>query len=128
MELAAKDRPLLLRRPTSDPYFIIQFKNEKFISPHRRKTLEPRWDVETPFVLGNLLETETEGLKIELFDHDTIKHHDFMGSVWIPGSEIYNYGPGECFLWYYLGPSQKEEFRDKKVSGKIQLHFKITDV
>jgi len=125
--LVATDTGGLFRRTaTSDPYFTIKFRKQYFKSPHISKTLNPTWKV-PDFELGLLIESEPKALKIMMFDYDAVSKDDFMGSVWIPASALYNAGPGSHDLWFNLGPSKEPEFRNCKVSGRILLTVTVAD-
>lgn len=125
--LAAKDAGGMFGRPpSSDPYYTIKFKKGCERSKYIRRTLDPVWPV-LIFDLGWITESESKGLKIEVFDYDALSKDDFMGCVWIPGSALFNQGVGTQVLWFTLGPSKEEDYRREAVSGRIQLEINVLE-
>eukprot|EP00210_Caulerpa_lentillifera_P006507 g6215.t1 len=125
--LAPKDDPGLFGgESSSDPYYIIKFKNKKAISKHVSKSLNPEWKAMI-FDMGFITEAEHKGLQIEVYDYDSISADDFMGCIWIPGSALYNHGVGKHDLWLTLGPSKEARHRKEFVSGRIHLEIRVTE-
>ena len=125
-DLAAKDRPSWFgRNASSDPYFVIRFGNKTYTSEYKAQTLNPNWK-SSGFDLGYVVETETNPLRIEVFDYDTIGSHDFMGVVEVEGSTLFSLGPGEHCYWFQLSDSKK--YKGEAVSGKIlvSLYVEVT--
>ena len=122
-DLVAKDRPSLFRRrASSDPYFVIRFKNKTYTSEYKAQTLNPNWK-SSGFDLGFVTEVEACLLTIEVFDYDTISSDDFMGMVQVPGSSLFSLGPGEHTDWFQLDDSEK--YKRQAVSGKILVSFNV---
>jgi len=125
--LAAKDTGMFGRRKSSDPYFIIRFRHKSYRSEHIKKTLKPDWNA-PPLDLGVLTETEPKSVKIDVFDHENVSADDFMGTIQIPGSILYDLGPGYHKLSYPLQPSKEPGFINEEVSGTLYLTVSVTDV
>ena len=123
--LAAKDVTGFFKKTySSDPYFIIMFKNKRYTSEHKPQTLEPEWK-SPPFQLGWINEVETKALKVQIFDYDVIGADDFMGMIRIPGHALYHLGVGEHTYWFELGSSKERAYRRETVSGRILIQFRI---
>ena len=124
-DLAAKDRPGLFRRAaSSDPYYVIRFKNKKFTSEYKAQTLNPEWK-SSGFDLGFISEVEPKDLKVEMFDYDAVGNDDFMGIVRVPGYALFNLGAGEHIFWFRLGDSKKKKYKHQYVSGRVLLSITI---
>ena len=123
--LAAKDRSGFVRAlSSSDPYFVVKFKDRKYKSEVKPKTLDPEWNSQ-PFDAGMVTDAEPKLLKIKVFDHDYVGSDDFMGIVMIPGYAIFNLGPGQHMYWFPLSASDKKEYRGEAVSGEILLDIRV---
>ena len=123
--LAAKDRPGLIRSATSsDPYFTAKFKDKKYVSEVKQRTLEPEWK-SAPFDLGSVTELEPRPLKIEVFDHDPYGNDDFMGVLRIPGYALFSLGPGQHMYWFTLSDSKEKKHRNQVVSGELLLDIRV---
>ena len=123
--LAAKDVTGFFKRTySSDPYFIITFKNKCYTSEHRPQTLEPEWN-SPPFHLGWINEVETKALKVQIFDYDPDGADDFMGMIRIPGHALYSLGLGDHTFWFELGSSKEKAYRREAVSGRILIQFRV---
>ena len=123
--LAAKDISGFFRKTaSSDPYFIIRFKNKCYTSEYRPKTLEPQWKAPS-FQIGWINEVETKAMKIEIYDYDMVGAHDFMGMIRVPGHALYHLGLGDHMFWFELSSSKERAYRNQEVSGKILVSFRI---
>ena len=123
--LAAKDELGFFRkRPSSDPYFIIRFKNKRYTSEYKSQTLEPEWKP-APFKMGWLTEVESQSLKVQVFDYDVIGADDFMGMIQVSARSLFNLGPGNHYFWFELNRSTERAYKHEEVSGKILLNFRV---
>ena len=123
--LAAKDSPGLFRSATSsDPYFSAKFKDKKYVSEVKQRTLEPEWK-SPPFDLGWITELEPKPLKIEVFDRDLVGCDDFMGVLRIPGHALSSLGPGNHMYWFTLSDSKDKKHRNQVVSGELLLDIRV---
>ena len=123
--LAAKDELGFFRkRPSSDPYFIIGFKNKRYTSEYKSQTLDPEWN-STPFQMGWLTEVESQPLRIQVFDYDVDETGDFMGLIQIPARSLFNLGPGNHHYWFELSRSKEIAHRHEEVSGKLLINFRV---
>ena len=121
--LAAKDRSFWFGKDTSsDPYFVIRFKNKTYTSEYRAQTLNPVWK-SSGFDLGYITVVETDFLEIEVSDYDTFSSDDFMGMVRVAASALFRLGHGEHCYWFQLSDSKK--YKGEVVSGKILVSFNV---
>jgi len=124
--LAAKDTGMFSRKRSSDPYFIIRFREKSYKSQTIKKTLKPVWNAPS-LDLGVLTETEPKSVKIDVFDYDGASSDDFMGQVVIPAKLLFHLGPGHHKLSFDLGPSKNRAYRKEEVSGQLFLTVSVTD-
>ncbi|XP_046401824.1 uncharacterized protein LOC124167829 [Ischnura elegans] len=118
----------------SDPYCEVKVDGQlKYRSSVRKKTLNPSWE-ETTIVE---LPTGQQTLQVDLWDHDVLGKHDFLGRVTLTAGEvrqacsIYNFSQmseERCTEADMTGYHQWYQLSDIK-SGSIQLRFRpITDL
>eukprot|EP00210_Caulerpa_lentillifera_P006508 g6216.t1 len=125
--LAPKDEPGLFGgEASSDPYYIIKFKNKKARSKHVSKSLNPVWKAMI-FDMGFITETEHNTLQIEVYDYDSISSDESMGCVWILGNKLFNLGVGKHHFWSTLRSCKEAPDRKELVSGQIQLEIRVTE-
>jgi stress response protein SCP2 len=125
--LVAKDRNLLGKRSTSDPYIQLHIEG-KLIGTTRvvPKTLNPVWNSRFEFKLGAdsaacLVQDEyrnevRSGATITIWDHDKIGQHDIMGTVLMPFDPFQS----ETTKWYPVGKGVGKNLC-KNASGEIQI-------
>ena len=129
-DLIAKDRNLLGRRTTSDPYVNLYIGRELLgktkVIP---KTLSPVWNSRFQYTMGAdsanfLVQPEygnqnQSGATLTLWDHDKIGDDDAMGTVVIPLNPLQK----ETTKWYTVGKGSGKSFC-KNAKGEMQI--KIT--
>ena len=129
-DLVAKDRNLLGRRTTSDPYVNLYIGRELLgktkVIP---KTLSPVWNSRFQYTMGAdsanfLVQPEygnqnQSGATLTLWDHDKIGDDDAMGTVVIPLNPLQK----ETTKWYTVGKGSGKSFC-KNAKGEMQI--KIT--
>ncbi|KAG8231142.1 hypothetical protein J437_LFUL011209 [Ladona fulva] len=117
----------------SDPYCEVRVDGRlKYRSSVRKKTLDPRWEETTIIELP----TGQQTLQVDLWDHDVLGKHDFLGRVTLSAGEVRQ----ACSIYKFSqvsdGTSDSEmtgyhqwyQLSDIK-SGSIQLRFRpITDL
>ena len=98
----------------SDPYAKLSFEQQKKQTKVIKQTLEPKWNETFEFEISD----PAASLLIELYDHDLIGSHDFLGSVHIPVALLVV----EVLRdeWHELQP---RAFRDDVVSGRLHLQI-----
>jgi hypothetical protein len=82
---------------TSDPYVIYSYCGKPLGSTRiRPRTLNPRWDNET-FIIPldealpaprNLVHSQKDLIKLEVYDHDWLSQNDFMGHIEMTRSKL----------------------------------------
>ncbi|XP_071454089.1 uncharacterized protein [Hetaerina americana] len=117
----------------SDPYCEVKVDGQlKYRSSVRKKTLNPSWEETTIIELP----TGQRTLQVDLWDHDVLGKHDFLGRVTLTAGEvrqacsIYNFSQMSegCTEADMTGYHQWYQLSDIK-SGAIQLRFRpITDL
>ncbi len=94
----AKDRDLLGRRTTSDPYIELFFGG-RLIGTTRviEKTLNPVWENETfHWIIGWATLDRKRSVELRIWDKDFITNDDPMGNVFIPFPD----GPFRLEKWF----------------------------
>ena len=109
---------------SSDPYFVITFKDKRYTSKPRLQTLEPEWN-SPPFELGWINDAETKALRVQIFDCGAVGADNFMGRIRIPGRALHSLGLGDHIFWFKLGTPKGRANRHLAVSGRVLLHFRI---
>lgn len=94
----------------SDPYVKLQLGKHRSRTKVVKKNLNPYWDEEFSFRVGDL----SEELTVSVLDEDKYFNDDFLGQVKIPLSNVLdadNFSLG--IQWYQLQPkSKKANFKD----------------
>ena len=121
-DLAAKDIGYFGRTPTSDPYYIVNFKGQRTKSDIQNKTLSPVWSRKL-IELGGVKEGDLDIVEISLFDHDLMTRDDFMGVVKVTAGELHALDVGEHKFWFRLEKSDEERYRNEAVSGEILVEI-----
>eukprot|EP01080_Neovahlkampfia_damariscottae_P000792 gene792-9042_t len=100
----------------SDPYAVVFLGNDKLKTSIQYKTLNPVWEQQLDFLLpGHYI----EDLKIEVWDYDLGKSHDFMGQYTIKLSDI------ELRKNYKIELQKRPKKKDSHVKGEIEFLFDI---
>jgi hypothetical protein len=101
------------RSGVSDPYVRITFEQQKKQTKVIKKTLAPVWNETFEFEITDPASTAS----FEIYDHDLIGAHDFLGAVYIPVALM----AVEVLRdeWHELQP---RAFRNDIVSGRLHLH------
>jgi hypothetical protein len=82
---------------TSDPYVVYSFCGKPLGSTRiRPRTLNPKWDNETfivpleeaPVQPRNMIHSQKDLIKLEVFDHDWLTQNDFLGHVELTKSKL----------------------------------------
>lgn len=127
--LVAKDRNILGKRTTSDPYVIVK-SGEKVIGKSRiiHKSLFPVWNESFQHVFSfdqanAMLRNQRHKIHVQLliYDYDKIKSDDPMGSVLI---HIDPLNP-PSLQWYPVGKGMGKSYC-KNAKGEIQVGITVT--
>jgi Ca2+-dependent lipid-binding protein len=90
----------------SDPYVKLQLGKQRFKTKVVKKNLNPAWDQEFSFSVGDVRDV----LKLYVYDEDMIGIDDFLGQVKVPLEDVLaadNYSLGA--RWFQLLPKGKTE-------------------
>jgi hypothetical protein len=68
----------------SDPFAVVRLNNVSFRTPTEKQTLFPQWNVSYEFGDGLDVLSDSDVLKVDVYDWDRFKRPDFLGSVRIP--------------------------------------------
>jgi len=85
----------LIGSGSADPFVVFQLRKTKLITNWITKNLNPSWNQDFHRPLGIVDAAESKPLLVLVYDHDNASDDDFMGGVSIPGSAVYNLGPGK---------------------------------
>ena len=96
----------------SDPYALVSFEQQRKQTKVIKKTLNPTWNETFEFEISDPAAT----LLVEIYDHDLIGSHDFLGSVHISVALLV-----VEVLWDEWHELQPRAFRDDIVSGRLHL-------
>ncbi|GMF12025.1 unnamed protein product [Phytophthora lilii] len=103
----------------SDPYCVVKLvgKDGQIIDVEEKRTdyitatLDPVWD--KPFLIGRVVDLNlVKAVRFELWDHDTFKNNDSLGSVEIPFTRFHT-SPASTFQsepiddWFRVEPPKK---------------------
>lgn len=121
--LAAVDRHVF-GCSSSDPYYKVRFRTFKWESEVKPKDTNPIWE-RKQIELGLISEADYDDLTIEVFDHNRIMKHQFLGTIRIPVNALYNAGSGTHNYSFILGPSK--EYPSAHVTGKIHFLVVVKD-
>lgn len=124
--LVAKDRNLLGRKTSSDPYVQVVYGARLIgATPVIPKTLNPVWEEDLKFewfVGHGTLERKKE-FQLRIFDMDFISDDDPMGSLMIP----FPMETGSVEDWFPVG-NGKGDYYCKNPSGELFVQVKIKGV
>jgi hypothetical protein len=119
--LVAKDKNLLGRNTTSDPYVKI-FHANSYVGKTAIvwKTLNPEWKDQSFCIaaIPNVLD-KFDVIECNIYDHDTLSTDDSMGTVYIPIPRKFN---EKVLMWY---PVEKGKGEDYCRNAKGDLHVEI---
>jgi hypothetical protein len=82
---------------TSDPYVVYSFCGKPLGSTRiRPRTLNPKWDNETfivpleeaPIQPRNMIHSQKDLIKLEVYDHDWLSQNDFLGHIELTKSKL----------------------------------------
>ncbi|KAF0909551.1 hypothetical protein E2562_037185 [Oryza meyeriana var. granulata] len=104
----------------SDPYVKLQLGKQRFKTKVVKKNLNPTWDQEFSFSVGDVRDV----LKLYVYDEDMIGIDDFLGQVKVPLEDVLaadNYSLGT--RWFQLLPKGKA---DKAIDcGEISVAMSL---
>ncbi|KAM1005375.1 hypothetical protein ACFX13_005497 [Malus domestica] len=118
--LGARDLPAMDLNGFSDPYVKVQLGKHKLRTKVVKKTLNPYWGEEFTFRVDDL----NDELVISVLDEDKYFNDDFVGSVRIPVSQVFDARNKSLeTAWHPLHPKSKKS--KNKDCGEILLaiHF-----
>lgn len=117
----ARNLPVINANGLSDPYAKLQLGRQRAKTKVIRKSLNPAWDEEFAFRVGDL----KEELLVCLLDEDKYFSDDFLGQVKVPLSAVLDADHRSLGTqWYQLQPkSKKSKIRD---CGEIRLTISLS--
>ena len=109
----------LFSSQSGDPYVKVLF-DEKHVGTTKviKKNSNPQWNEKILLKLPHNFDFSKSTLSLQIYDHDTISSHDFLGQVKLIGEEIYNtldtcnFDDDEELLTYRLRGEEEEEESD----------------
>lgn len=109
---------------TADPYCKIQMSQYAYETPVSRKGgATPAWNVELPpMVVGN---SDTEKLRVEIWDQDTFGADRFMGQVTVTIAALAGYGSNTMDNWFQLSADDRYKAHGD-ISGDIRIQTILT--
>ncbi|KAD3338007.1 hypothetical protein E3N88_33528 [Mikania micrantha] len=100
---------------SSDPYVKLKLGHQRFKTKVVKKCLSPSWCEEFSFKVEDL----KEQLVVSVYDEDKFFSDDFVGSVKIPVSSVFDtVNKSLGTVWYPLQPKKKSKIKD---CGEILL-------
>lgn len=127
-DLIAKDRNMMGKRTTSDPYVKVHIGSQPLgITKVVKKNVSPVWNESFQYVLGadsaaHLLQQSSLSATLTIFDHDGIGDDDAMGTVVVPLDPISGSNSAQ---WYPVGKGSGNDYC-KNAKGDIEV--KVTFV
>lgn len=107
--IEAKNIPAMDPNGSIDPYVKLKVGNQRFKTRVVKKCLNPSWCEEFSFKVEDL----KEQLVISLLNEDKYFNDDFIGSVKIPISTVFDtLDKSLGTAWYTLQPKKKSKFKD----------------
>jgi len=131
-DLVAKDRNLLRKRTTSDPYIRVLHNG---CCHHKtavqKKNLNPKWNQESFKIHtgppANYNNSGKEGhIAFYVYDHDEFSDDDNMGCFSIPLSDYMNKPPTTAWFPVQKNMDVDRNYDCPKASGRIQLSISIS--
>ncbi|KAI7724983.1 hypothetical protein M8C21_009126 [Ambrosia artemisiifolia] len=118
--IEARNVPAMDQNGSSDPYVKLKLGNQRFKTKVVKKCLNPSWCEEFSFKVEDL----KEQLVVSVFDEDKFFSDDFVGSVKIPVSSVFDTVDKSLgTVWYPLQPKKKSKIKD---CGEILLTICFT--
>lgn len=111
----------------SDPYCIMQFQDMKHKTEVCKRSLSPVWREDFDFPIMDGRTSDSEMLKIRLYDWDWATADDFMGEVEIPFSFL-SQCPGEFqSQWFDFNDDKRGTLakNNETCSGQILVRWKL---
>jgi Ca2+-dependent lipid-binding protein len=105
------------RGGTSDPYCQIKVEKQLFKTEVVKKSLNPVWNETFDFSAR----VTTKDLVFEVYDHDIIGGHDFLGGIELDLSSLELDATAQRPTWYDLTSLG----RDEKVAGSLRLSVTV---
>ena len=128
-DLVAKDKNIVGKRTTSDPYVQVYHEGKlQHKTKHVEKTLNPKWNESFKIHTGNI-SSGNSMITFRIFDWDLMSDPDNMGIVNIPLPDFTTnaVAPPPSTKWY---PVEKGEvgskYYCKRASGEIQISIAIS--
>lgn len=121
--LVAKDRDLLGRRTTSDPYVELYF-GSRLIGKTAviEKTLNPKWENETfDWIVGWATLDRKRSVELRIWDKDFLSSDDPMGNVFIPLPDL----PCRFEKWFPVNVGVGN-YRCLNASGEVLVAINIS--
>ncbi|ONK69345.1 uncharacterized protein A4U43_C05F21890 [Asparagus officinalis] len=117
--IEARCLPAMDLNGSSDPYVRLQLGKRRFKTKVVKKNLNPYWDEEFSFRVGDL----SEELAISVLDEDKYFNDDFLGQVNIPLSKVFDSESLSLGTqWYQLQPKNKKS----KLKGCGEIHLGVS--
>ncbi|XP_076882817.1 C2 and GRAM domain-containing protein At1g03370-like [Bidens hawaiensis] len=118
--IEARNMPPMDPNGSSDPYVKLKLGHQRFKTKVVKKSLNPSWCEEFSFKVEDL----KEQLVVSVFDEDKFFSDDFVGSVKVPVSSVFDaVGKSLGTVWYPLEPKKKSKIKD---CGEILLTICFT--
>ncbi|PKA51802.1 C2 and GRAM domain-containing protein [Apostasia shenzhenica] len=119
--IEARCLPAMDLNGLSDPYVRLQLGKQRVKTRVVKKSLNPWWDEEFSFRVGDL----TEELTVSVLDEDKYFADDFLGRVKLPLSKIMDAGNFSLgTAWYQLQPKNKKA--KNRDCGEIHLGISLS--
>ncbi|KAJ0791652.1 putative prolycopenC2 and GRAM domain-containing protein [Helianthus annuus] len=111
--IEARNMPPMDPNGSADPYVKLKLGHQRFKTKVVKKCLNPSWCEEFSFKVEDL----KEQLVVSVFDEDKFFSDDFVGSVKINISSVFDTVDKSLgTVWYPLQPKKKSKIKDCVIS------------
>ncbi|OAY80137.1 C2 and GRAM domain-containing protein [Ananas comosus] len=118
--IEARNLPAIYLNGTSDPYVRLQLGKRRAKTTAVKKCLNPLWDEEFSFLVGDI----SEELIVSVLNEDKFFNNDFLGRVKVP---LYTIMKSDNLsletAWYQLQPKNKKSKNKKRGEIRLTIHL-----